>query len=116
MALMQENTRAMFESSRLLAKEEREALLESQRDSSPGSRRESYRGGSGIAGLEFKQSLPIFKDTDTDFDRHYRHFQSIVDCRSVSRGVITPLEVLTLYRKLLPVGSTRERAYTTLVT
>ena len=116
MAMMQENTRAMLENSRLLAKEEREALIESQRDSSPGGRNGSYRGGSGIAGLEFKQNLQVLKDTETDFERHYRHFQSIVDCHSVSRGVITPLEVLTLYRKCLPVGSTRERAYTTLVT
>ena len=39
-----------------------------------------------------------------------------MDCHQVSRdGVITPLEVLTLYKKCLPVGGIRERAYTTLV-
>ena len=84
--------------------------MESRRDSSPAGYRE-HRGGSGIAGLEFKQNLQVLKDPDTDFDRHYRHFQSIVDCHSVSRAsVITPLEVLTLYKRCLPVGSTRERA------
>ena len=51
----------MLENSRLLAKEEREALIESQRDSSPGGRNGSYRGGSGIAGLEFKQNLPVLR-------------------------------------------------------
>ena len=56
------------------------------------------------------------KDSETDFDRHYRQFQSIVDCHQVSRdSVITPLEVLTLYKRCLPPGGIRERAYTTLV-
>ena len=28
------------------------------------------RGGSPLAGLEFKQSLPVIKDSDLDFDKH----------------------------------------------
>ena len=59
-SLMQENTRAMLEGQRLLAKEEREALLDSRREtglSGTGVR----RGGSGITGLEFKQNLPILR-------------------------------------------------------
>ena len=55
MAMMQENTKAMLESSRLMAKEEREALMESRRESSPAGYRD-HRGGSGIAGLEFQQN------------------------------------------------------------
>ena len=54
--MMQENTRVMLESNRLLAKEEREALRESRREFSPAARGDR-RGGSGIAGLEFKQNL-----------------------------------------------------------
>ena len=28
------------------------------------------RQGSPLAGLEFKQTLPVIKDSDLDFDRH----------------------------------------------
>ena len=50
-------------------KEDREAMLESKgREGSPDGRYDS--GGSGISGLEFKQTLPTMKDSDTDFDLH----------------------------------------------
>ena len=28
-----------------------------------------------ITGLEFKQSLPVIKDSNPDFEKHWRHFQ-----------------------------------------
>ncbi len=28
-----------------------------------------------LAGLEFKQQLPVLKDSDTDFDKHWRRFR-----------------------------------------
>ena len=37
------------------------------------------RGGSPLAGIEFKQQLPVIKDSDLDFDRHMREFRSIAD-------------------------------------
>ena len=38
------------------------------------------RGGSPLAGLDFKQTLPTIKDSDLDLDRHLREFRGIVDC------------------------------------
>ncbi len=43
------------------------------------------RQGSPLAGLEFKQTLPVIKDSDLDFDRHLREFRSIVDCYALNR-------------------------------
>ena len=38
-----------------------------------------------IAGFKFEQSLPVIKDSDYDFERHVREFQSILDCHSFGR-------------------------------
>ena len=38
------------------------------------------RGGSPLAGLEFKQTWPMIKVSDLDFDKHLREFRGIVDC------------------------------------
>ena len=64
-----------------------------------------------LVGLEFKQSLPVLKDSDTDFESHWRQFQSVLDCHSFGRQGVRPLEVLTVYRRCLPAGSTRLQIY-----
>ena len=35
-----------------------------------------HRQGNPLAGLEFKQTLPVIEDSDLDFDRHLREFRS----------------------------------------
>ena len=59
---MQGQTRAILE----VGCQEREVLLESSRarEGSPDGRLD--RGGSSFLGLEYKQTLPTLKDTDTD--------------------------------------------------
>ena len=45
----------------------------------------SKRGSEGrnaLAGLEFKQSMPVLRDKDYDFDGHWRQFESILDCHA----------------------------------
>ena len=44
------------------------------------------RGGSPLAGLEFKQALPVIKDYDLNFDRHMREFRSIVECFAMNKN------------------------------
>ena len=57
-----------------------------------------------IAGLEFKQSLPVIKDTDTDLDRHIREYQSILDCHTIGKKGVRPYDMLTVFRKTLAPG------------
>ncbi len=66
-----------------------------------------------LTGLEFKQQLPLLKDADTDFDRHWREVQSIVDCHSFGRRGVRPYDVLMILRKSLAPGSVRLRYYDT---
>ena len=68
-----------------------------------------------ITGLEFKQSLPVIKDSNPDFEKHWRHFQSLLDCHSFGRQGVRPLDVIVLLRKTLPDNSSRKRTYDTLV-
>ena len=49
-----------------------------------------------IAGFEFKQHLPVIKDSDCDFERHIREFQLILDCHSFGRRGIRPIDQLTV--------------------
>ena len=58
-----------------------------------------------IHGFKLEQSLPVIKDTDFDFDRHVREFQSILDCHTFGRRGIRPYDQLTVFRKTLPAGS-----------
>eukprot|EP00969_Alexandrium_andersonii_P160100 7073735-Alexandrium_andersonii.AAC.1 len=61
-------------------------------------------GGSGaaaddrlnaLAGIKLEQTMPVLKDTDPEFDRHWRNFQSIGDCHSFGRRGVRPLDALT---------------------
>ena len=74
------------------------------------------RQGSPLAGLEFKQTLPVIKDSDLDFDRHLREFRSIVDCYALSRNEgIRPYDLLVVFRRTLAVGSTRIKIYDNMI-
>ena len=66
-----------------------------------------------IAGFEFKQNLPVIKDTGPDLDRHIREFQSILDCHTFGKRGVTPYDMLTVFRKTLAPGSTRLKVYDT---
>merc|ERR1712242_297076 len=67
------------------------------------------------AGFKFEQSLPVIKDSDYDFERRVREFQSILDCHSFGRRGIRPYDQLTLFRKTLPSGSVRLKVYDTAI-
>ena len=70
------------------------------------------RQGSPLAGLEFKQTLPVIKDSDLDFDRHLREFRSIVDCYALNRKEgIRPYDLLVVFRRTLAAASTRIKIY-----
>ena len=72
----------------------------------------TQRGGSPLAGLEFKQTLPVIKDSDLDFDRHMREFRGIVDCYAMNRKEgIRPYDLLVVFRRTLPANSTRLKIY-----
>ena len=68
-----------------------------------------------IAGFKFEQSLPVIRDSDYDFERHVREFQSILDCHSFGRRGIRPYDQLTVFRKTLPSGSVRLKVYDTAI-
>ena len=85
----------------------------------------SGTGGSGeervndklnaLTGIEFKQTLPVIRDADPDFDKHWRHVQSILDCHAFGRQGVRPLDVLILMKKTLAPSSSRLRTYQTLM-
>ena len=73
-----------------------------------------YARGTSIAGLEFKQQLPVIQDSDLDFDRHLREFRSIVDCYSLTRqSGVRPYDLLIVFKRTLAPGSTRLKIYDT---
>eukprot|EP00969_Alexandrium_andersonii_P365069 15465418-Alexandrium_andersonii.AAC.1 len=38
-----------------------------------------------LAGIKFEQAMPVIKDSDPDFDKHWRNVQSVIDCHSFGR-------------------------------
>ena len=52
---------------------------------------------SAITGLEYKQNLPVIKDTDTNLDRHIREFQSILDCHTMGKKEVRPYDMLVVF-------------------
>ena len=86
-----------------------DAIKESLRSAPPAEEAISSDKLNALAGFKFEQSLPVIKDTDFDFDRHVREFQSILDCHSFGRRGIRPYDQLTVFRKTLPAGSVRLR-------
>eukprot|EP00969_Alexandrium_andersonii_P016802 736348-Alexandrium_andersonii.AAC.1 len=59
--------------------------------------------------------MPVIKDSDPDFDKHWRNFQPIIDCHSFGRRGVRPLDALTVFKKTLPAGSIRLRTYETFI-
>ena len=68
-----------------------------------------------IAGFKFEQSLPVIEDSDYDFERHVREFQSVLDCYSFGRRGVRPYDQLTIFRKTRPDGSVRLKVYDTAI-
>ena len=64
-----------------------------------------------VSGLEFKQTLPILKDSETDFAKQWMNVQSILDGHSYGRQSVRPIDTLTSFRKTLMPGSTRLLIY-----
>ena len=77
--------------------------------------KERHDSAYSIAGLEFKQSLPAIKDSDTDLDRHIREYQSILDCHTIGKKRVRPYDMLSVFRKTLVPGGTRLKVYDTAV-
>ena len=71
--------------------------------------------GTPMVGVDIKQSLPVLQDNDPEFDTHLMVFQNVIDCYQWTRGGVRPYDILTAYRKCLPVGSTRLRLYDTML-
>jgi hypothetical protein len=64
-----------------------------------------------ISGIKYDQTIPPLKDTDFSFDDHYEEFMSIVNGQAYGRKAVRPYDVLNLYKKALPLGSTRLKMY-----
>lgn len=70
------------------------------------------RGGNPLAGQEFKQSLPVIKDSDLGLERHLLDFRAIVDCYALTRREgVRPYDLLVVFRRTLAAGSTRRKIY-----
>ena len=68
--------------------------------------------GSPLAGLEFKQSLPVIRDSDLDLEKHLREFRGIVDCYALTGNQgIRAYDLLVVFKKTLVAGSTRLKIY-----
>ncbi len=68
--------------------------------------------GSPRARLKCKQSLPVIKDSDLDFERRLRELRAIVDCYALTRREgIRPYDLLVVFKKTLAPGSTRLKNY-----
>ena len=90
------------------------ALIQQPR-ASPQESAEPVERVGAITGLEYKQNLPVIKDTDTNLERHVREFQSILDCHTVGKKGVRPYAMLSVFRKTLAPGSTRLKVYDTVV-
>ncbi len=68
--------------------------------------------GSPLASLEFKQSSPVIKDSDFEFDKHLRQFRAIVDCYALTRQEgVRFYDLLVVFKRTLAPGSTRLKIY-----
>ena len=43
-----------------------------------------------LSDLEFKQTLPVIKDTDLNLDNHLLEFQNQIDCHSFGKRGVRP--------------------------
>ena len=75
---------------------------------------EGHERVNALSGFAFKPEVPIFKDSDTDFERHWRAYQSLLDCHQFGRTGTRPIDVLNIFRRTLASGSTRMLIYDTI--
>ena len=67
-----------------------------------------------LSAYDYKQPLPKLKDNDSDFEKHWEEFLSILAVMSQSkRGKPSGHDQLLIYRKCLPEGSIRLRFFDT---
>ena len=64
-----------------------------------------------ISGLELKTHVTVIKDSDPDLSRHVRMFQNLIACHAFGRKEVRPIDVLHLFGKTFPEGSTRAKVY-----
>ena len=65
-------------------------------------------------GIKFEKTVPILRDSDPDYETHWRQFQSILDCYSFGRTAVRPIDTLNYYLQAHPAGSARLLIYDTL--
>ena len=70
---------------------------------------------SAAAGIDFKQTLPLIKDTDLDMDRRMRTFENVVDClfTQARRKPLPPYYRLQLLGHIFAAGSVRKEIWDT---
>ena len=81
------------------------ALLTAQQQSA------QQQGRKNIIGLKIDQTLPLLKDSDSDFEGHWRQFQSVLECYGKCGAQLSSYETLIMYRRGLPNGSIRIRTF-----
>ena len=64
-----------------------------------------------LVGIKFEQTLPIIKDSDPDFDTHWRRYYSAIQAHSFGRQGVRPWDIIQLIKKTLHPGSTRLMIY-----
>ena len=65
----------------------------------------------GLSGLELKHVLPTIFDDDANLDSHNTQFFDTIACYSFGEDAPRDIDVLHLYGKTFPVGSTRRQVY-----
>ena len=67
-----------------------------------------------LVGNKFERNVPVLYDNNPDFDRHWNSFQSLLDCHSLGRTAVRPIDALNYYKLRLPSGSIRLMIYETM--
>ena len=68
-------------------------------------------GRKNIIGLKIDQTLPLLRDSDADFEGHWRQFQSVLDCYGKCGAQLSSYETLIMYRRCLPNGCLRLKTF-----
>ena len=64
-----------------------------------------------IIGLKMDQTMPTLKDSDVDFENHWRQFTSIMDMHSFGKRNVRRIDQLVAFGVSLQAGGTRRRIY-----
>ena len=60
-----------------------------------------------MGGLELKTQHIQLKDSDTEFDKHFRPFMNTVECYKLGRRNWRPVDILHYYKQWLDPKGTR---------